>query len=178
MRIGRTKLVLVQGDITVQQVDALVNAANSALSGGGGVDGAIHRAAGPSVLQECRAFTGGCPAGQAVSTSGGALFAKRIIHAVGPVWRGGSKGEEDLLTSVYRQCLQLAMRDGCRTVAFPSISTGAYQYPIGRAAKTAISAVTEVVREHPGSFDEVRFVVFSKKDLEVYKVELSAESTT
>lgn len=173
--VGQCKLVLLQGDITAQQVDAIVNAANSALSGGGGVDGAIHQAAGPSVLEECRTLSGGCPTGQAVSTAAGRLAAKRIIHTVGPVWWGGAKEEAELLASAYRESLREAMKEGCRTVAFPSISTGAYQYPIDRAAKVAVSTVAQVLREHPGSFDEVRFVLFSSKDRKVYEDVLSTE---
>lgn len=171
--VGQTKVTVVLADITTQKVDAIVNAANSALSGGGGVDGAIHRAAGPTVLQECRALSGGCPTGQAISTSAGQLPAQRIIHAVGPVWWGGSKGEADLLASAYRESLRVARQEGCRTVAFPSISTGVYKYPIRQATETALSVVRESLAQHPDAFDEIRFVVFSKSDQEVYESVLS-----
>ncbi len=169
IQIGSTRLALVKADITTQKVDAIVNAANAALSGGGGVDGAIHRAAGPSVLQECRAIKGGCPTGNAVATGAGELLAKRVIHAVGPVWYGGQKGEAELLASAYRRSLRVAMEEGCRSVAFPSLSTGAYRFPIKSATALAISTVIEVVEEHPEAFDEVRFVVFSENDLAVYE---------
>lgn len=169
LTVGKTKLSLVQGDITKQEVEAVVNAANSALSGGGGVDGAIHRAAGPTVLAECRTFVGGCPTGQAVATNAGELPARKIIHTVGPVWWGGNKSEPELLASAYRQSLKVAMAEGCRSVAFPSISTGVYQFPIARATGIAISTVLEVLEAHPDSFEEIRFVVFSAKDRLVYE---------
>jgi O-acetyl-ADP-ribose deacetylase (regulator of RNase III) len=166
---GKTKVVLLKADITTQQVDAIVNAANSALSGGGGVDGAIHRAAGPSVLEECRRVKGGCPVGQAVATGGGDLAAAKVIHAVGPVWYGGSKGEAELLAAAYRSSLRVAMQEGCRSVAFPSISTGAYRYPIKSAAAIAVDTVLNTLRQHPDAFDLIRFVAFSDKDLQVYQ---------
>lgn len=169
LTVGKTKLSLVQGDITKQEVEAVVNAANSALSGGGGVDGAIHRAAGPTVLAECRTFVGGCPTGQAVATNAGELPARKIIHTVGPVWWGGNKSEPELLASAYRQSLKVAMAEGCRSVAFPSISTGVYQFPIARATGIAISTVLEVLEAHPDFFEEIRFVVFSAKDRLVYE---------
>jgi len=168
--VGRTRLVLVEGDITRQEVDAIVNAANAALLGGGGVDGAIHRAGGPQILDECRAIVarqGRCPAGQAVVTGGGRLKARHVIHAVGPVWDGGSRGEDDLLRSAYINCLRLALSVAASSVAFPSISTGAYGFPIERAARIAFDAVRELVQE-PCRLDEVRFVTFSRGDLLVY----------
>lgn len=168
-KIGKTRFTLIKGDITTQRVDALVNAANAALSGGGGVDGAIHRAAGPTVMAECRAIEGGCATGQAVVTGAGDLPIKRIVHAVGPVWHGGHKGEAELLASAYRKSLEVAMAEGCRSMAFPSLSTGAYRYPVRSAAAIAVATVIEVVEEHPEAFDEIRFVVFSDADLAVYE---------
>ncbi|OLD66321.1 MAG: O-acetyl-ADP-ribose deacetylase [Acidobacteria bacterium 13_1_40CM_2_68_5] len=168
--VGRTRLVLVEGDITRQDVDAIVNAANPSLLGGGGVDGAIHRAGGPQILEECRAVVarqGRCPAGQAVVTGGGRLKARHVIHAVGPVWHGGSRGEDDLLRSAYINCLRLALSVAARSLAFPSISTGAYGFPIERAARIAFEAVRELVREEC-PLDEVRFVTFSRGDFLVY----------
>lgn len=166
------KLELVRGDITKQSVDVIVNAANSALAGGGGVDGAIHRAGGPSIMAECRNFKGGCPTGSAVSTTAGDLPAKRVFHAVGPVWDGGSHQEEELLASVYRTCLQMALDEGLRSLAFPSISTGAYGFPIERASEIAVTTVREFGDSHPEALDLVRFVVFSEKDEAVYRKKL------
>lgn len=170
--IGRTLISLVHGDITSQQVDAIVNAANNALLGGGGVDGAIHRAGGPAILEECRrlratVYPEGLPTGQAVSTTAGVLAARRVIHTVGPVWRGGHNGEAALLASAYRESLRVAAEEGLRSVAFPSISTGAYGYPTASAAPIALTAVMQAVEVHP-VFDEVRFVLFSQRDLTVY----------
>ena len=161
------RIELAQGDITKQAVDAIVNAANSGLRGGGGVDGAIHRAGGPSIMEECRKI-GGCPTGGAVITTGGSLPARHVIHAVGPVWSGGSRGKDGLLGSAYRSSLQVAADRGLRTVAFPSISTGAYGYPVEKAARVALGAVADFLRENPGKLDLVRFVLFSKRDYEVY----------
>lgn len=170
--LGKTRLSLLKGDITEQRVDAIVNAANSALSGGGGVDGAIHRAAGPSVMAECRAIRGGCPTGDAKATRAGNLPVSRVIHAVGPVWYGGQKDEPTLLASAYRQSLQVAMEEGCRSVAFPSLSTGAYRYPVKSATAVALATVAGVVRAHPDAFEEIRFVVFSDNDLAIYEAAL------
>ncbi|TAL16474.1 O-acetyl-ADP-ribose deacetylase [bacterium] len=169
--VGKTRLVFVRGDITRQAVDAIVNAANSTLMGGGGVDGAIHRAGGPKILEECRkviARIGSLSPGRAVATTAGNLPAKRVIHTVGPVWRGGNGGEAETLASAYTESLRRVHEEGLRTVAFPSISTGAYGYPVEKAAKTAIETVTSYVKAHPEAFDEVRFVLFSERDLEVY----------
>jgi O-acetyl-ADP-ribose deacetylase (regulator of RNase III) len=165
------ELTLVQGDITRQRVDAIANAANQGLVGGGGVDGAIHRAGGPSIMAECdhiRRERGGCPTGTAVITTAGDLPAKAVIHTAGPRWRGGNRGEAELLASCYRNCLDLAERSGHRTIAFPSISTGIYGYPIEEAARVAIATVGGRLTVAPGRFDEVRFVLFSPRDLAVY----------
>jgi O-acetyl-ADP-ribose deacetylase (regulator of RNase III) len=152
------------GDITQQNVDAIVNAANSSLLGGGGVDGAIHRAAGPELLAECR-LLGGCDTGDAKATGAGHLAARCVIHTVGPVWRGGGHGEPELLASCHRRCLEVAAALGCRTVAFPAISTGVYGYPVDLAAAVAVAAI----REAPASSIEVvRFVLFSGDHLDVF----------
>ena len=166
------KLRLVQGDITEQVVDAIVNAANQGLVGGGGVDGAIHRAGGPAIMAECdtiRAAKGGCPTGTAVITTAGRLEAKAVIHTAGPRWGGGERGEARLLASCYQSCLTLAREHGHRTVAFPSISTGIYGYPVAEAAQVALSTVGGVLEEQPQAFDELRFVLFSDADLATYE---------
>lgn len=143
-----SRIELEQGDITKQRVDAIVNAANTPLLGGGGVDGAIHRAAGPGLLEECRAL-GGCATGDAKITSGHNLPAKWVIHAVGPVWSGGDRGEDELLASCYRRCMDIAGERDLRSIAFPSISTGAYRFPIERAARIAIREIADGLRRHP-----------------------------
>ncbi len=171
LQAGSAVLSLVRGDITIQNTDALVNAANAGLAGGGGVDGAIHRAGGPRILEECRAIhsrQGNLATGNAVITSGGNLKARHVIHAVGPVWRGGSNREDELLANAYRNSLQLALAHGCKSVSFPSISTGVYGFPIERAARIALNNVLEFVTMHPG-LQEVRFVVFSERDEAVYR---------
>ena len=160
------------GDITRQHVDAIVNAAKSSLLGGGGVDGAIHRAAGPELLAECRTLNG-CATGDAKITRGGRLAARFVIHAVGPVFRDGRHGEPELLASAYRRCLELATEHGLRSIAFPSISTGAYRFPITAAAPIAIGTVAGFCAEHRDALDLVRFVLFSAADLAVYERELA-----
>lgn len=179
--VAGVRLVAVQGDITLQETDAIVNAANSSLMGGGGVDGAIHRAGGPQILEECRAIVarqGPLPPGQAVVTTGGRLKARYVIHTVGPIWRGGTRGEAATLRSAYQSSLARAVERGLASIAFPSISTGAYGYPIEQAAPVAIAAVTDFLRQRAASGDlclrEVRFVLFSPGDFEVYRRLLEA----
>jgi len=169
-----SRISIVLGDITKQHVDAVVNAANTSLLGGGGVDGAIHRAAGPELLRECRTL-GGCETGQAKLTKAYDLPAKYVIHTVGPVWRGGKTGEDELLRSCYRNSLTLAALHHLRTVAFPSISTGAYGFPIERAAQIATSAVRNQL-DDVTTIDEVIFVCFSKSDYDVYRSMLDSSS--
>ena len=152
----RNRIEIVEGDVTKQRVDAIVNAANTTLLGGGGVDGAIHRAAGPELLEECRAL-GGCPTGQAKITKGYKLPAKWVIHTVGPVWRDGQHGEEELLASCYRNSLALAEQKGVRTIAFPSISTGAYGFPMERAARIAVTEIKTFL-ERNSSMEKVVLV--------------------
>ena len=168
--IGKTKLSLIQGDITLQETEAIVNAANTSLLGGGGVDGAIHRAGGPKILEECKAIRakqGGCPTGEAVITSGGNMKAKYVIHTVGPVWSGGNRNEEQLLRNAYYNSLNLAREKGIKSVSFPSISTGVYRFPIDKASRIALNTVKEFLQKH--NFVEVRFVLFSERDLKVYE---------
>jgi O-acetyl-ADP-ribose deacetylase (regulator of RNase III) len=159
-------LELVQGDITDQDTDAIANAANSGLRGGGGVDGAIHRAGGPDIMKECRTI-GGCPTGSAVITTAGNLKAKHVIHAVGPIWRGGGSGERDLLAGAYRTCLELARKHELQSISFPSISTGVYGYPVGDAAKVALSAAVEHLKGDT-SVKRVLFVLFDEGTFDAY----------
>jgi O-acetyl-ADP-ribose deacetylase len=159
------RMVVVQGDITKQEVDAIVNAANEQLIRGGGVDGAIHRAAGPKLQEECR-HIGGCPTGEARITKGYGLQARHVIHAVGPRWHGGGKGEAEKLASCYRHALRLAVENKAKTVAFPGISTGIYGYPLEDATRIAIATVAEVLEREP-SIEEVRFVTFGDEATEV-----------
>jgi len=160
------RVIIEKGDITTYQVDAIVNAANRSLLGGGGVDGAIHRAAGPGLLEECRTL-GGCETGEAKITGGYRLPARHVIHTVGPVWHGGDRDEDTLLANCYRNSLRLAAEHGLETVAFPSISTGAYGFPIHRAAPIALRTVKEILEQNP-ALKKVYFVCFSQGDLEVY----------
>lgn len=166
-RIGRTRLTLLQGDITEQAVDAIVNAANSSLLGGGGVDGAIHRRGGPAILAECRAIVARisrCEPGDAVRTTAGRLPAKHVVHAVGPVYRDGTRGEADVLARTWTRSLEVAHDAGARTVAFPAISTGAYGYPVREAARVSLRAVAEYLGERDHDFDEIRVVLFGEAD--------------
>ncbi|HVS08247.1 MAG TPA: O-acetyl-ADP-ribose deacetylase [Planctomycetota bacterium] len=163
------RIRLVQGDLTLQDVDAMVNAANESLRGGGGVDGAIHRAAGPELLEECkRRHPGGCPTGQVRMTGGHRLKARAVIHAVGPRYRDGRHGEAELLASCYREAVELAAREGLRTLAFPAISCGAYGYPWDEAAEVALAATAAALARHP-EIDEVRVVLRERELLAVFE---------
>jgi O-acetyl-ADP-ribose deacetylase (regulator of RNase III) len=171
--VGKAKVCLVQGDITDMDTDAIVNAANPTLMGGGGVDGAIHRKGGPQILEECKRIRAtewpdGLPTGKAVITSGGNLKAKYVIHTVGPIWHGGTSGEPELLAEAYRNSLRLAVSRGITTIAFPSISTGAYGYPIEKASRVALVAVKEFL-EKEDRIEKVVFVLFTKHDFEIYR---------
>lgn len=171
LQIGGARLTLESGDITEQHVDAIVNAANSTLLGGGGVDGAIHRRGGSAILEECKriaARQGGCPTGEAVITTAGRLAARFVIHTVGPIWSGGQRGEDELLAGAYRNSLRLAAKHELATIAFPSISTGAYRFPIERAAGIALGTTATFLRGGDHTIEEVRFVLFTDDDLEVY----------
>ena len=161
------KIEIIQGDITKQTVDAIVNAANCSLLGGGGVDGAIHRAAGPELLAECRTL-GGCKTGEAKITKGYKLPARFVIHTPGPVWHGGNNGEADKLRSCYRNCLVLASDNGCKTVDFPSISTGVYHFPLEKASDIAIKTISEYLFEHP-EIERVRMVCFDSRTKQAYE---------
>lgn len=163
----KNRIELIQGDITQLNVDAIVNAANNSLLGGGGVDGAIHRAAGPGLLEVC-SLLGGCPTGQAKITKGFKLQARYVIHTVGPVWQGGEKDEENLLADCYQHSLLLAAEHDCKTVAFPGISTGIYHFPKDLAAKIAIREVNSFLTQH-GVPEKVVFVCFDKENMEIYK---------
>jgi O-acetyl-ADP-ribose deacetylase (regulator of RNase III) len=172
VKIGKSLLRLKQGDITRESVDAIVNAANSSLLGGGGVDGAIHRAGGPAILEECRKL-GGCEPGDAKITTGGNLPAKHVIHTVGPIWHGGRSGEPETLASAYRRSLEVASQNRCKTVAFPSISTGVYGYPVEKAARVALKTVMQYLEDHP-EIQEVTFMLFSKPDYDTYSSALES----
>jgi O-acetyl-ADP-ribose deacetylase (regulator of RNase III) len=171
IRIGGSTLELVEGDITRQDTEAIVNAANSTLLGGGGVDGAIHRAGGPEILEACRKL-GGCPTGEARITIGGRLPARWVIHTVGPIYRDGRHGEPALLAAAYRSSLALASERGIRSVAFPSLSTGAYGYPIGDAARIALRTVADYLHTHR-EITLVRFVLFGPAALQAYQAALA-----
>ena len=172
---GGGTLSLRRADITTLEVDAVVNAANSALAGGGGVDGAIHRAGGPDIMRQLRELHGGgCPTGSAVITHGGNLPARYVIHAVGPRWRDGEHGEPDLLASAYRTAFQLAADHDCETVAAPSISTGIYGFPIERAAPIALRAAVAALQSPGTPVREITFALFSDRDLEVYTAALDS----
>jgi len=176
--VGATAISLIKGDITLQETEAIVNAANSTLMGGGGVDGAIHRAGGPSILEECktiRARMGPLPPGQAVITGGGRLKAKHVIHTVGPIWNGGQSGEPDILSSAYLESLGLAVKNGIKSISFPSISTGAYGYPLEQAARVAVTAVLDFLRTAP-PLEKVVFVLFNDHTLRAYEGALHAAS--
>lgn len=161
------QLIIVQGDITKEQTDAIVNAANTSLLGGGGVDGAIHRAAGPQLLEECRTL-GGCPTGQAKATKGYRLPARYVLHTPGPIWRGGTKKEPELLRCCYQNCLNLAEELGCKTVSFPSISTGIYHFPLEQAAQIAVSAILRFL-ETSQAVEQVRMVCFDGRTKAAYE---------
>ncbi len=172
VQVGHSQLQLLKGDITAIAVDAIVNAANSQLAGGGGVDGAIHRAGGSEImaeLDEIRSRIGHCPTGSAVVTGAGRLPAKYVFHAVGPVYRGGQQGEAAALQSCYNTCLQLAVEHDVKTISFPSISTGVYGYPIDEGAEIAVRTVADWLREHRGPLRTVKLVQFSERDHEIYK---------
>jgi len=162
------RIVIQRGDITTLSVDAIVTAANKRLSGGGGVDGAVHRAAGPGLLAECRELRG-CPTGEARITGGHGLLAAHVIHAVGPVWVDGTQGEDELLASCYEHSLRLALEHRVRTIAFPAIATGAYGFPIEHATEIALGTTLAFLDQHPGGIEQVIFCCFSDEDLEVYE---------
>ncbi len=173
--INGCKLRLIQGDITKQNTDVIVNAANSSLLGGGGVDGAIHRAGGPEILEECKKIKkeigGYLPTGEAVITTAGKMPSKKVIHTVGPIY-GRDKNPEKLLANAYKNSLKLCLEKGYKTISFPSISTGAYGYPIEEASEVALKTVIEFLKQNEG-LEEVRFVLFSEKDLKIYENTLS-----
>jgi O-acetyl-ADP-ribose deacetylase (regulator of RNase III) len=171
MTVGGTRLTAVQGDITRQHVDAIVNAANSGLMGGGGVDGAIHRAGGPAILEECKkiiAKIGRLPAGKAVITTGGNLPARYVIHTVGPVWRGGKSGEAETLASCYVESLKIAAERGLKSISFPAISTGVYGYPSDKAAGVAVGAVTAYLKSNSVTITSINFVVYDDRSYAIY----------
>lgn len=175
LKVGRGLIELVMGDITKVATDAIVNAANTQLRGGGGVDGAIHRAGGPKILEECiQKYPNGIRTGKAAVTGGGNLPAQNIIHAVGPVWHGGKKGEARLLASAYRESLARAKEIGARHVAFPSISTGAYGYPLDLAAPIALGTCADTLKNNPETITLIRFVLFNQESCTAYELALTA----
>jgi len=170
--VNKTKISIVQGDITRQATDAIVNAANSSLMGGGGVDGAIHRAGGPAILEECKkivAQQGRLPTGKVVITTGGNLKARHVLHTVGPIWHGGSRNEAELLENAYYECLKLATDNKLTSISFPSISTGAYGYPVDEAAKIAVNTVVSFLKRQATSLKDVVFVLFDARTYESYR---------
>ncbi len=180
LTINQTKLTVTRGDITAQTTDAIVNAANPSLMGGGGVDGAIHRAGGPAILEECKQIVseqGRLPTGRAVITTGGNLRAGYVIHTVGPVWHGGGSNEAQLLASAYQESLKLAVKHGLTSVSFPSISTGAYGYPVDEAARVAVTAVASFIRQHATQLNEVVFVLFDLRTYQAYSSALDEIAT-
>ena len=170
VKINKSNLVLAEGDITNESTDAIVNAANSRLEGGGGVDGAIHNAGGPSIMQACRKI-GSCPTGHAVITTAGNLKAKYVIHTVGPIYRGGKKGEATLLKSAHLESLKLASAKKIKSIAFPAISTGVYGYPIHEAAHIALKTTVDYLKEHD-DIELVRFILFDRKTYDIFTEEL------
>lgn len=179
-QIENTKIILIIGDITEQETDAIVNAANPSILGGGGVDGVIHRKGGSKILEECKlirkSLPDGLPTGEAVVTSGGRLKARYVIHTVGPIWHGGDKGEPELLAKSYHNSLALGLKRDLKRISFPSISTGAYGYPIEKASRIALKSVIGFLEKNKG-IDEVQFVLHSTNDLCVYKEALRETST-
>lgn len=169
--MSNARIEVIEGDITKQRVDAIVNAANTSLLGGGGVDGAIHRAAGPELLKECETL-GGCATGDAKITKGYKLPAKHVIHAVGPVWRDGQHDEDELLASCYRKSLALAKQHGLKSIAFPAISTGAHRFPLERATAIAVAEIRKFLEQNP-DFEKVNFVCFGKAAYDAYQAALS-----
>jgi len=175
--VNKTKISLIEGDITEQATDAIVNAANPSLMGGGGVDGAIHRAGGPAILEECKKIVARqrrLPTGKAVITTGGNLKAQYVIHTVGPVWHGGNRNEAELLRSAYYECLKLATENRLASISFPSISTGAYGYPMDEAAKIAVSTVVSFLKKQATSLKDVVFVLFDFRTYQSYRSALQA----
>jgi len=175
-RLGSSVIELVEGDITKQRVDAIVNAANAQLAGGGGVDGAIHEAGGPDIMAACRNI-GGCPTGEAVATTAGRLEAKRVIHAVGPRWRDGRHGEPEQLASAYRSALRIAVEEKLETVAVPALSAGAYGYPLEDAARVAIGTTMDFLGRNPG-LTLVRFVLFNREVFGAFRSQLEEQAPT
>lgn len=174
-RLGKVTVRLVEGDLTRQVADAIVNAANEALAGGGGVDGAIHRVGGPSIMQELRARYTGCPTGEAVVTGAGNLKARYVIHTVGPIWQGGRRNEESLLARAYGSCLLKANELGCTSIVFPSLSTGAYGYPLDQAARVAVNTVADRLQIVPGSLQTVTFCLWGQAAMQAYERVLTAK---